>query len=95
MNKVEKVKINDIEAEELACKITGLDYDEIDADLGTIEDELINQFGCDFNQFCGIIRRLLPLIDVGSSPLTKKTYKGFSDTKKGIWLIKTEVSLKK
>jgi len=83
--------IHPFEIEELACKITGLDYDEIDADERQIEEALIDQFGCDFNQFCLMISRLIPLIDIADSGLTGKRYKGFADIENGIWLTKIEI----
>lgn len=88
---VTRVKLGSLEVEELACKITGLDYDEIDADTGIINDELYGQLNIDLDDFTELIRRLLPLIDVGDSPLTQKRYKGFSDVEKQMWLVKTEV----
>jgi hypothetical protein len=84
-------KVDTLDVEELACYITGLDYDEIDADTTIIEEKLYEEFGCDLEQFKHIIQRLLPMIDVGSSPLSKKRYKGFSDAEKGIWFVKMEV----
>lgn len=84
-----------MEVEELACKITGLDYDEIDADETQIEEALLERFGCDLPQFADMMSRLVPLIDVGSSPLTKERYKGFADTEKQIWLLKMKIEKQK
>lgn len=89
---MKRAKVTALDVEELACHITGLDYDEIDADTSIIQEKLYDEFGCDLDQFTDLIQRLLPLIDVGSSPLTNKRYKGFSDTEKQIWLVKCEVS---
>ena len=86
-------KISTLETEELACHITGLDYDEIDADEEIIDEKLQEEFGCDLQQFTHIIQRLLPMIDVGSSPLTQKRYKGFSDTEKGMWFVKIDAEI--
>lgn len=88
---IAKTKLTSLEVEELACKITGLDYDEIDADTQIIEEKLYEEFEIDLENFANIISRLLPLIDVGESPLTQKVYKGFSDVEKQMWLVKTEV----
>ena len=66
---VTRVKLGSLEVEELACKITGLDYDEIDADTGIINDELYGQLNIDLDDFTELIRRLLPLIDVVGSAL--------------------------
>jgi len=38
---MKRAKLHIFEVEELACAITGLDYDEIDADTRLIEDALI------------------------------------------------------
>lgn len=83
-------KIHPFEIEVLACKITNLDYDEIDADNAIIDEALMDKFGCCFDQFCDIINRLAPLIAVSKSELTEKTYKGFADIENGIWLSKIE-----
>jgi len=84
-------KISTLDTEELACYITGIDYDEIDADEEVIDEKLQEEFGCDLQQFTNIIQRLLPMIDVGSSPLTQNRYKGFSDPEKKMWFVKIEV----
>ncbi len=83
-------KLDLLDLEELACKITGLDYDEIDADTSVIEDALCAEFGIELDGFVDIVNHLLPLIDVGKSPITEKKYKGFSD-QKSCWLAKIEV----
>ncbi|MGL4956592.1 MAG: hypothetical protein ACRC9X_05385 [Bacteroidales bacterium] len=88
---VKQIKVEMFDVEELACKITGLDYDEIDADTATIEERLYDDFGCYLEQFRIIIQRLLPLIDKGESPITGKVYKGFADTEKNCWIVKGEV----
>ena len=80
-----------LDIEELACKIADLDYDEIDADTSIIEEKLIDEFGIDLDGFQQIINRLLPLIAIGKSPITKKTYKGFSYEEEHRWLVKIEI----
>lgn len=89
--KIETAPTHIFEVEELACKITGLDYDEIDADTQIIEGKLMDELGVDLQQFQEIVERLLPLIMVNNSPLTKTIYKGFTDIEKSTWLVKTEV----
>lgn len=39
---MKKAKLSELDVEELACFVCGLDYDEIDADTEVIEDKLIN-----------------------------------------------------
>ncbi len=86
---VNKATVHIFDMEELACKILGIDYDEIDADTEVIEEELYNMFEIDLENFSEIINRLLPLIDVGESPLTKQKFKGFSAGSS--WLAKIPV----
>ena len=86
---VNKATVHIFDMEELAYKILGIDYDEIDADTEVIEEELYNMFEIDLENFSEIINRLLPLIDVGESPLTKQKFKGFSAGSS--WLAKTPV----
>lgn len=88
---IKKAKVEMFDIEELACKITGLDYEEIDADTSVIQEKLYEEFEIDLDNFAKIIARLLPLIDVGESPLTEKMYKGFADNEKQCWLVKMEI----
>lgn len=89
--KIETAPTHIFEIEELACKITGLDYDEIDADTQIIEYKLMDELGVDLQQFQEIVERLLPLIQIANSGMTEKTYKGFADIEGFKWLVKTEV----
>jgi Mn-dependent DtxR family transcriptional regulator len=89
--KIERAKIHMFDVEELACKILGIDYDEIDADTEIIEHELDDQLNIDLDTFYDLMTRLLPLVEVAKSPITEITYKGFVDMKKGIWLLKDTV----
>lgn len=88
---MEQVRVSSLEIEELACKIVGLDYDEIDADEVLIEDKLMEEFNIDLSLFSSLIGRLLPLVNVAKSDLTGIWYKGFADTKNKLWLVKTEI----
>lgn len=86
-----KSKTHPFEIEELACKILGLDYEEIDADTQVIEDKMSEEFYIDLDIFQEIVSRLLPLVDVGRSELTGEGFKGFADVENKTWLVKTEV----
>lgn len=90
--KVETASTHIYAIEELACKITGLDYDEIDANTQIIDQKLMDEVGVDLQQFQEIVERLLPLINVADSGLTGKVYKGFANIENSMWLVKTEVS---
>lgn len=87
---MKKANIHLFETEEFACKILGLDYDEIDTDTQIIEENLYEKFGMDLVQFHELISTLLPMIHIGESPLTGKFFKGFADFENQCWLIKTE-----
>ena len=87
-----KAQTHHFDIEELACKILGLDYDEIDADTQVIEDKIMEEFYIDLDTFQEIVNRLLPLIDVSRSDLTETKYKGFADVENKMWIVKTEVS---
>lgn len=79
----------------MACAICGLDYDEIDADTFQIEMALQEKFNIpELEDFAELINHLIPLIDVGSSPITKRNYKGFSN-QKGVWFCKVDVETNK
>lgn len=88
-----KARTNYLEIEELACKILGVDYDDIDADTDVINEKLDEEFFIDLDVFQNIVDRLLPLIDVGTSDLTNTRFKGFADVKNKRWLVKQEVSV--
>lgn len=87
---MEKAKITSLDVEELACKLTDLDYDEIDGDTTMIDESLINNFGIDLDNFTELISLLLPMINIGTSPLTGKMYKGFADAENETWLVKID-----
>lgn len=85
-----RVFLNEIETEELAAFICDLDYDEIDSDSEIINDKLSEKFNIDLNDFTFLVSNLLPLIDVGKSPITDERFKGFSNQEE-LWLLKTKI----
>lgn len=88
--KIETAETHIYAIEELACKITGLDYDAIDADTQVIDDTLMQELGVDLQQFQEIVERLLPLVHIANSGMTEKVYKGFANHEQGLWLVKTQ-----
>ena len=48
---IKKAKVDFFEMEELACKILGLDYDEIDADTNVIEEAMYEQLEMSLEMF--------------------------------------------
>ncbi len=70
-----------IDIEEVACTILGLeyeDYEEADDCTEQIENILIEEMNIDLDTLERIVSKLLPLIEIGKSPLTGIAYKGFS-----------------
>lgn len=70
-----------IDIEEVACAVLGLeyeDYEEADDCTEQIENILIDEMNIDLDTLEQIVSKLLPIIDVGKSPLTGNLYKGFS-----------------
>lgn len=70
-----------IDIEEVACTVLGLeyeDYEEADDCTEQIENILIDEMNIDLDTLERIVRKLLPLIEIGKSPLTGIAYKGFS-----------------
>lgn len=89
--KTNKMELSRIEVEELACVITGLNYDDIDGDEVIIEEKLYNEFNLDLDMFHDLILKLTPLIMVAKSPLTEIVYKGFANIEEKRWILKTEL----
>ncbi len=75
---------------ELAMVLTGRDPDNEEQfnDEDGLYEDLFDKYGIEFDAFEALIGDLLPLIEVGKSPLTDKMYKGFG--KDGRFLTKIE-----
>ena len=70
-----------IDIEEVDCAVLGLeyeDYEEADDCTEQIENILIEEMNIDLDTLERIVSKLLPLIEIGKSPLTGIAYKGFS-----------------
>ncbi len=76
--------ISDFDIEELVRGMANL------SDEDCVIDYVDEHFYTSWDDFCRIIRELMPLVIVGQSPLTKKIYRGFG--KDGMFFIKQEVS---
>ncbi|MDM1378186.1 hypothetical protein [Myroides marinus] len=86
---MKQVNIHPHAIEELACKLIGIDYEEIGVDTSLIEEELDEKFDVDLDELKVLIDHLIPLIQIGRSPLTDILYKGFGDN--GVMIVKAEV----
>ncbi len=76
--------ISDFDIEELVRGMANL------SDEDCVIDYVDEHFYTSWDDFCRIIRELMPLVIVGQSPLTKKIYRGFG--KDGMFFIKRVVS---
>ena len=76
---------------ELVQHQCGLDED---ADYDAIHESLYEKYEIEMHNLEKIIKDLLPLIDVGVSPITNLRFKGFSvsDGENGFLLVKIEVN---
>jgi len=86
-------KIHPYDLEEFAAYICGLDYDSLEGDIsGQIDTVLWEKFETDLKLLGQLMEVIMPLIDVGKSPLTNTKFKGFSkkEGNVGIWILKTE-----
>jgi len=86
-----KAKLDTYSVEELACCLLELNYDEVDNDI--IDQKLNDAFNIDFDSFFELITRLVPLIDVGQSPISGQRFKGFSIKRDNhmMWLVKEPI----
>lgn len=76
--------------EELAAHILGVSIDT-DEEYDALEEKLSDRYFLAMDDFYDIVSKLVPLIDIGTSPLTQTRYKGFADTENQRWLVKIEV----
>ena len=74
-----------VDAEELAAHLLGIPEED-----ESLYEELHVRFGCDLHQFEDLIESLLPMIDIGSSPLTGRRFKGFAAHGQ-YWMAKMEI----
>lgn len=79
------------DAMELAIQILGLDEE---SEYDDVEEKFMEEFHTDLESFSNLLGYLVPMIDVGTSPLSGKTFKGFSVSLEGdnsMFIVKTEV----
>ena len=65
--------------EELACKVLGKNEKEMDLIIneGTIDDYLFEQYGVDFEQYCEIVKGLLPFTQKIKAAISGDDYHAF------------------
>ena len=77
------MKIDWIDAEELAAKICSLG-DDYDSDA--VEQALFDKYEISFDKFHNLICDLAPMCEVGQSPLTNERFRGFADVASQCWI---------
>jgi len=81
------------EAQELACAILCLNYDEL-VDEGReseIEETLWAKFNIDIDNFVNLLKALLPFTPVVKAGLSGSLYHAFVNEKEGIMIVKQAV----
>ena len=81
----------ELEALELAAHLLGIDEDADDLD-DQVEEKLYERYEIEFHNFRVLCSELLPLCDVGQSPITKEMFRGFSvrEETNGRWLARVD-----
>lgn len=85
------------DAQELACAILGLNYDDL-VDEGReneIDEALYEKFEIDMDQFVNIVEALLPFTPVVQAGLTGNKYHAFVKEKEGLMIVKQLVEEEK
>jgi hypothetical protein len=84
--------------QELACAILGLDYDKLvdNGEEDEIDNALYDKFEISMEQFCDLVKALLPLTMPLQSPLTKEWHYCFGKEEDGLWraIIKMKATVK-
>ena len=97
MRDLKRASIHHWDVEELVCYIMEVDQDADDYDYCELEEKFYEQFDCGIDSLHEILRVLIPMVDVGKSPITEEVFKGLSVQKEnddkpyGLWMIKTVV----
>lgn len=83
--------LDELEALELAAHLLGISEDADDLDE-QVEEKIYEKYAIEFHNFRVLAHDLLPLCDVGQSPITKEFFRGFSirEEKHGRWLAKVD-----
>ena len=83
--------MDELEALELAAHLLGIDEYAEDLDE-QVEEKMYEKYEIEFHNFRVLASDLLPLCDVGQSPITKELFRGFSirEEKHGRWLARVD-----
>lgn len=83
--------MSELDALELAAHLLGIDEDADDLD-DQVEEKIYERYEIELHNFRVLVSELLPMCDVGQSPITKELFRGFSirEEKHGRWLAKVD-----
>lgn len=78
------------DAQDLACAILGLNYDElVDGGRETeIDGAVYEKFGISMGQFCDIVKALLPFTPRVKAGISGDIYHAFVNEKEGLMIVK-------
>ena len=81
------------DAQELACAILGMDCDELvnEGRDSEIEDSLYEKFEIGMEQFCDIVKALLPFTPTVKAGMSGDMYHAFVNEKEGVMIVKQKV----
>lgn len=85
--------MNYYDAQELACAILGMDCDELvnEGRDSEIEDSLYEKFEIGMEQFCDIVKALLPFTPTVKAGMSGDMYHAFVNEKEGVMIVKQKV----
>lgn len=85
------------DAQELACAVLGLNYDDLvnEGREDEIDNALYEKFEIGMEQFCDIVKALLPFTPCVKAGLSGTIYHAFVNEKEGIMIIKQPVKKEK
>ena len=83
--------MDELETLELAAHLLGIDENADDFEE-RVDDKLYETWGIDYDSFRSLCSSLLPLCEVGQSPITKQIFRGFAvrEEKYGRWLARVD-----
>jgi hypothetical protein len=81
------------EIEELACKVLGKSDEEMDQIINNseIDDLLFNKYEICFEQYCSIVKDLIPFTSIVKTELTETLCQGFVDNKNKCFIVKIKL----
>ncbi len=94
MNIKQKYRVNSLDVEMLMASMLGKleEYEDDEIEMGAIEEEFIEKFEVDQEQFHKIVEHLMPYTVLSKSELSETLRIGFVDHANGVYLAKAEMN---